>query len=150
MRQGETCVGGARLSVRSAGDRFPLPIEMDGFALEDHFPHLKGRRLTYGQIGRLCLLPEFRGGLVTRAMFLYLHEQVNLLEIAEVFGTATATMARLHSRTLTGIGLRDVTIRCDIKLPSYPMSAGTKFLLLHGINGAVTQSLHAPMACEVA
>lgn len=126
-RRGDTCVGGARLSVKTPRRPDLLPIEMDGFRIENHFPYL-GQK-SYGQLGRVCLLPELRDGTATRVMFWHIHRKAVALGLAELFGTATLVGTRTYKRHCRALGL-DAAIYLDIELPTYPMCDDLKFYLI--------------------
>ncbi len=130
--QGGRCIGGARLSVRTPDMPYPLPIEMDGFTLEDQFPRLRGGTARYGQIGRICLLPEFRGGKITRMMLGQLYRKIVSLDLQEIFGTCTTVHARAYKTTCVAMGLKHVRIYENIRLPAYPMCERERFILIGG------------------
>jgi len=132
IRQGNFCVGGARISVKTPRQTHPLPIEMNGFELEEHFPELKEKEMSYGQIGRFCLLPEFRGGDITNTLMWHLYRKVVALGLDEVFGTATIANARVYKQNCLAMGLKDVKIHRDIELPTYPMCEDIRFYLISG------------------
>jgi len=132
VRQGNCCVGGARISVRTPHQPHPLPIELDGFRLEEHFPELKEKKMRYGQVGRFCLLPEFRGGAVTSTLMWHLYRKVVALALDEVFGTATIANARVYKQNCISMGLKDVKIHRHIELPLYPMCEQIRFYLISG------------------
>jgi len=131
-RHGNLCIGGARLSVRTPRQPHPLPIEMNDFRLEKHFPELDQKQLRYGQIGRICLLPQFRGGTATRIMMWHLYRKVVALGLDRVFGTATIANARVYRQNCLGMGLKDVKIHQSIELPPYPMCEEIRFYLISG------------------
>lgn len=131
-RQEGRCIGGARLSARTPDMPHPLPIEIDGFTLEDQFPRLRGGTARYGQIGRICLLPEFRGGKVTRMMLTELYRKIVSLDLQEIFGTCTAVHARSYRTTCVAMGLKHVRIYDNIRLPAYPMCERERFILIGG------------------
>jgi predicted GNAT family N-acyltransferase len=129
-RRGEICVGGARLSAKTPRKPELLPIEIDGFRIEDHFPYL-GQK-SYGQLGRVCLLPELRDGTATRVMFWYIQRKAVALGLAELFGTATLVGTRTYKRHCRALGL-DASIYRDIELPTYPMCEELKFYLIKSV-----------------
>jgi hypothetical protein len=130
VRHGDACVGGTRLSYSVPGHRHPLPIEMGDFRLADHFPHLGGDDAHYGQVGRFCLLPEYRGGSVTREMLWHIHRRFAELGVRQVFATAPITNARAYMQNFAGMGLREPRLHQDIELPEYPMCEGLRFYLI--------------------
>jgi len=130
VRRGKLCVGGARLNTKTPRQPELLPIEMDGFKLEDHFPDLKHKEVSYGQIGRLCVLPEYRGGAVTRLMMWHLYRKSVALGLETIFATAPLIIARGHMKSSIAMGLKHTKVHLDIKLPEYPMCEGIRFYLM--------------------
>lgn len=128
VRRGEVVVGGARLSIKTLQQPDLLPIEMEDFRIEGHFPYLADAKLSYGQVGRVCLLPSLRDGSVTRVMFWHIHRQAFALGLHDLFDTATLVGARTYKRHCRALGL-DVEIYTDIDLPEYPMCDGLRFCL---------------------
>ncbi len=129
VRRGNFCVGGARINITSPRQPHPLPIEIGDFKIDDHFPQLRQKELSYGQLGRFCLLPEFRGGMITRMMFWHIHRKSVALGLSELFGTATKIGVRSYKRDCRAIGL-EAKIHPDIELPTYPMCDEIKFFLI--------------------
>ena len=114
--------------MKDADSSALLPIEMDGFRLEALFPALRGKR--YGQIGHVCLAPEFRGGTVMREMFGRLHLEAWSLGLSDIFGTAVMVNARAYRCACHSLGLRSTQI-LDVALPRYPMCGALPFHLFH-------------------
>jgi len=129
-RRGNLCVGGARLSVKTPRQPHLLPVEIDGFRLEDNFPHLKEKEMRYAQIGRFCLLPEFRGSSNTQMMLEHLYRKSVALGMDVVFGTAPLLNARVYMQNFSAMGLKGAKLHFDINLPDYPMCEEIKFYLI--------------------
>ena len=130
VRQGNLCVGGARLTVKTPRQPHLLPMEMDGFRIEEHFPDLRHREVGYGQIGRVCLLPEFRGGEVTRMMFWHLHRKTVVLGLEMMFATAPIFNARVNRKLCISLGIKDTAIYPSITIPPYPGCEEVKMYLM--------------------
>jgi hypothetical protein len=140
VRAGGRCVGGARLSITTAEEPHPLPIEMDRFRLADYFPRLRASGARYGQVGRMCLLPEFRGGQITRRLLACMHQEIVALDLYEIFGTCTPAHARAYKISCITMGLKRVRIYADIALPAYPMCERQPFVLIGGDVEPITHS----------
>lgn len=135
VRMGNFCVGGARLNIKTPRNTAPLPIEMDGFKFENYFPELATKEMRYGQLGRICLLPEFRGGDATRKMLWHVYRKAAALGLDIVFATAPLVNARLYMRVarfdFVDKGyLKDTCLHSEIELPKYPMCEEIKFYLM--------------------
>jgi predicted GNAT family N-acyltransferase len=130
VRQGKQCVGGARLSIKTPRQPDLLPIEINGFRLEAHFPELGQKELRYAQIGRFCLLPDFRGGTATQLMLWHLYRKSVALGMDVVFGTAPLLNARVYMQNFIAMGLKQAKVHFDINLPDYPMCEEIKFYLI--------------------
>ncbi|WP_372742561.1 hypothetical protein, partial [Neptunomonas sp.] len=59
-RDGDRCIGGARINGCSPKADTRLPIENDDFIIKDLFPDLSLEKHAYCQWTRLALLPEYR------------------------------------------------------------------------------------------
>ncbi len=139
VRRGDSCVGGARLSVKTPPKRHLLPDEMGDFRIERHFPELAHEQSRYGQVSRVCLLSELRGGDVTRRMYQCLYRKAVDLRLEVVFASASRPFARVHKLHCIEMGLKNVQIHCGIEVPEYPTCQGVKFYLLSGrIDGSLT------------
>ena len=115
-RRGGLCVGGFRMSVKTPEEPHPLPIEMGDFRLADHFPCLNERPIRCCQVGRLCLLPEFRGGDVTFELIRHITRKAVELKLEMFFATAPLLNARAYMKSCKAIGFTDVKIHFDIEL----------------------------------
>ena len=131
-RLGSVCVGGARLTIKTPERREPLPMEMNGFRIEERLPHVVSGAMRYGQIGRICLTEDFSGGSATRTLMWHLFRRVVDLDLKKIFGTAPMLNARLYRQHCMAMGLTDVTIHHDVVLPPYPMCDGLTFYLISG------------------
>jgi predicted GNAT family N-acyltransferase len=127
IRQGNMCVGGARLTTKSPRQPHLLPVEMGDFRIEKHFPHMQNK--TYGQIGRVCLLPEFRGGDVTKQMFEHFKRKAVALGWEVTFATAPLLNARNNTKLCRAVGL-ETKIHFDIDIPLYPMCEEVKMYFM--------------------
>lgn len=146
IRIGNLCVGGARMSTKSPRQPQALPIEFNDFKIENHFPQLKKKEMTYGQVGRICLLPDFRGGDITRRMFWHIHRKAVALGWSNIYATAAAFNARMIRKHCLAIGLKETKIHTEIELPPYPMCEEIKMYFLSiGINKAIIASANEPV-----
>jgi hypothetical protein len=133
VRRGKLCIGGARISVKTPRQPNLLPVEAANFRLEDHFPELRQKEMRVGQAGRFCLLPEFRGGAVTREMQRHITRKAIALNLDMFFATAPLLNARVYKQNCVALGFKDVKIHFDIQLPEYPMCEEVKFYLISGV-----------------
>lgn len=129
-RIGNQCVGGARLSVKTPRQPHLLPVELNDFRLEHHFPELAQKQMRYGQVGRFCLLPDFRGGQNTRMLLWHLYRKAAALNLDIIFGTAPMSNARVYLQNFAAMNLKEPKLHQDIELPRYPMCEEIKFYLV--------------------
>ena len=129
-RRGNFCVGGARLSIKTPRQPHLMPIEIDGFRLDHHFPELTQKEMRYAQIGRFCLLPEFRGGNATQILLWHLYRKSVALGMDVVFGTAPILNARVYMQNFSAMGLKTAKMHTNVTLPLYPMCEEIKFHLI--------------------
>jgi hypothetical protein len=133
VRRGNFCAGGARISIKTPRHNHLLPVEMDGFRLEHYFPQLAQKQMRYGQAGRFCLLPEFRGGDITRDLQRRITRKAVAWGLDMFFATAPLTNARVYKQNCLAIGFKEVKVHFDIELPVYPMCEDVKFYLISGV-----------------
>jgi hypothetical protein len=69
VRAGNQVIGGGRLFLRSMNDIMKLPTETDDFLLHEVLPELSTAHTIWGDIGRIAVLPEFRGKKVLKIGF---------------------------------------------------------------------------------
>jgi hypothetical protein len=69
VRNGDVVIGGGRLVLRSTNERKKLPMETDDFMLHKVLPGLSSPHTVWGDIGRIAVLPEFRGKKVLKIGF---------------------------------------------------------------------------------
>lgn len=129
VRMGNFCVGGARIHVKSPRKNELLPLEAGNFRLEEHFPQLRHKQMTYGQTGAIVLLPEFRSGEVSLEMFRRLHAKGVALNLDISFSFAPKYVIRLDRKNCSTIGLES-KIYHDIPMPVYKHLENIKFYLL--------------------
>lgn len=145
VRQGNFCIGGGRLSTKSPCQPHPLPVESNGFKVEDYLPHLGQKEITYGQAGRICLLPDFRGGDVTTRIIWHINRKAVALGWELMVATAPLLNARNNTKLCRRIGL-DTKIYFDIPVPPYPMCEGIKmYFMTINVNQSLVDSRTEPM-----
>jgi hypothetical protein len=69
-RIGNRVIGGARLVIKQPESPSLLPMEEDGFNLQEILPEYRLENQVHGEVGRFSILPEFCGG---NTLFLGLH-----------------------------------------------------------------------------
>ncbi len=129
-RIGNFCIGGARINVKTPRKPRLLPLEIGDFRIEEYFPHLHYKQLSYGQACMFALLPEFAGGDVSREMIKRICSKAAALNFSMLFGTCPILNARLYKQGCISIGLKNTEIRYDIELPLYPSLEEIKLYLL--------------------
>jgi len=141
VRRGNFCVGGARISTKSPRQPYPLPLEIDGFAIAEHFPVWEQQQKRYGQISGFCLLEEFRSVDIEHRMLQQLYRKMVALNLNVIFTLSEATDTQTNSWNYTAMGLNDVKIHQDINLSVYPPYAGRSLCLMSGeIDAALVDS----------
>lgn len=120
VRQGKVVVGGGRLFVTSPRKNKELPLELEDFRLADHFPELTERQMTYGEISRLVVLPDFRGEEMLRDIIVNMHRKCVAQGVDVLFAAAPLINVRSYRKISKSIGIKEVGIRTDIEIPPYP------------------------------
>jgi hypothetical protein len=123
------CVGGMRLNVKTPRKLELLPMEVDGFMLEKHFPYLRYKQMRYCQASGFALLHEFHGGEVSRVMIERILQKAHALNLEMLFATTPILNARLYRHDCFVMGWKDPKIHYDIVLPDDPTSEGIKLYL---------------------
>ncbi|MFC6668979.1 hypothetical protein [Marinobacterium aestuariivivens] len=116
-RDGDCCIGGARISGSTPGDPARLPVESDDFILEELFPELQRQRLSYCQWTRLAILPRYRTTEVLRAQCLALIKGSAELNYGYAFNVTGTVRARLYRRLHKNLGY-DYEICDHIHIPA--------------------------------
>jgi hypothetical protein len=127
-RDGDRCIGGARISGTTPTDPAQLPMECSTFILEEHFPELGQQTLSYCQWTRLALLPEYRTTEVLRAQCLALIKCSADLNYSYAFNVAGTARARLYRRLHKNLGY-DYEICDHIDIPAEREFADLEHLL---------------------
>lgn len=130
VRMGNQIVGGARINTKTPRKRNLLPMEINGFRLENYFPQLERKQLSYGQACSMVLLPEFRGGDIVREMVKRVCTKGAALNLAVLFATCPISNARLYKQACVSIGLVDTKVHLDIEMPLYEYLEEIKLYLL--------------------
>jgi hypothetical protein len=130
VRRGNFCVGGARINVKTPRRPHLLPMEINDFRLENFFPELGYRQLSYGQACMFVLLLEFRGGDVVKEMVKRVCYKAAALNLSFLFATCPWVNARLYRQACVSIGLTETRIHTEIELPLYRYLEGIKQHLL--------------------
>lgn len=127
----ERCVGGIRLSVSTPETPQLLPLEMNGFMLQELFPEIARNRESYSQWTRLALLPEYRTPEILQKMALMLIWQAKRLGCSYSFNVAGMNRARLYQRLHRVQGFHYEILR-DLKIPAEGSFRGLEHLLSVG------------------
>ncbi len=125
------CVGGARLSISTPESPQLLPLEINGFMLQELFPDIARNRESYSQWTRLALLPEYRTPALLQQIALMLIRQAKRLGCSYAFNVAGMSRARLYQRLHRIQGYNYEIIR-DLKIPSEGSFIGLEHLLSVG------------------
>lgn len=127
-RDGDKCVGGARISGRTRDHGRRLPLEQEGLDLQSWFPQLKHRCTAYCQWSRMALLPEYRAVDILRE-FCKATIGLSLRQGYEyAFNVAGMKQARLYKRLHSSLD-RDYRIFQNIPVPVERSFVGLPHLL---------------------
>ncbi len=112
-RDGDQCIGGARISgnlTRSGNDTKiqtqQLPLEHEGLDLGHWFPQLEQDQVAYCQWTRLALLPKYRNVDNVRNIVSALIESALQHGYQYAFNVAGMNRARLYKRMHSSLGYR--------------------------------------------
>ena len=121
-------VGGARISVRTPQAPNLLPMEKREVSLEHQIADLNLPQCRYGEYSRLALLPEYRGGGCTLAMYKALNRKSISLNLKFAFALSPLTQARSYRKIYQALGF-NYTILEDVVIPENPEYEGIKMCL---------------------
>jgi hypothetical protein len=131
-RIGNKCVGGVRLTHSSPRTNSLLPLETEDFRLAKVFPEIEHKQLKYGQFSGMVLSTEFRGGDVTRQMFLHLYRKVCALGIKIVFAATPISNAKAYKLNCSALGISNTHIVEGVDLPVNSKEGVLKHYLIRG------------------
>ena len=104
VRDGKTVVGGGRLSVSTPSHPMLMPLEADGFRLQELFPHLNLQHRNYGELSRLAVAQRYQDGECTSGLFRAVYRQCCLFNIEYLFGVGAASVVRVHRKVCCSLG----------------------------------------------
>ena len=94
----QQCIGGVRLSISTPESPLLLPLEINGFMLQERFPDIARNKESYSQWTRLALKLEYRASEVLHRMALVMIQQTKRLQCSYSFNVAGMNRARLYQR----------------------------------------------------
>lgn len=113
-RKGHFCVGGARLTISTTGDRVKLPLERGDYRITDHLPRLS--KYNYCEVGRTAVLPEYRDSNALAGLFKLSIDIARNHGCKYLVGVSPPAVARHFRRMYVSLGLEH-EIRKDIPVP---------------------------------
>ena len=136
-RIGNFCIGGVRLNIKSPRRPNLLPVEINGFRLEEHFSYLAHKEVTYAQASGFVILPELRSNEICFNLVKRMFARARSLNVHTMFAASPKINSRLYKMECVQLGIVNTVIHYDIKLPVY---ADTDYL--------VSSPVHEMPACE--
>ncbi|MEH6626405.1 MAG: GNAT family N-acyltransferase [Motiliproteus sp.] len=131
VKDGELCIGGARLSSSTSTNPGLLPMEKNGFLILREFPEIAHSNKGYCQWTRLALLPEYRTTTMLRMMTQVMINEVINQGYSYSFGISGLNRSRLYRRLHQAAGY-NYEIRRDVKIQEEGAFAGLEHLLSIG------------------
>lgn len=116
VRDGETCVGGVRITGCSLFGQSLMPLEHKGLNVSQMLPQLQLPLAPYCQMERLVLRPEYRGIDMLRSICRALIKGCASLGYHYAFNVTGIKRARLYKRVHSNLGY-NYKIFDRIKLP---------------------------------
>lgn len=132
-RIGNFCVGGVRLVSKTPRNPRLLPMEIDDFRLENYFPDLRHKQISYGQLSNLSLLPEFRNREISREMMKRLFSKADAMNLSMLFAASPKLNSRLYRQNCILMGFQNTKIYWDIELPVYQYLEEIKLYLMSSV-----------------
>lgn len=121
-------IGGLRLTVRRPGESVKLPLEVEGFYLNDLFPDLDLANETICEVSRFAVLSPYRvRGVADRMIEVIVKKNIKL-NCRYHFAIAPAIHQIRYKRTLSRLGVK-LQVCEDIPVPSLPVYEGIPMFL---------------------
>lgn len=105
-------------------------MEIAGFDIHAHFPQLEQKQMTYSEISRLVVLPDFRTLDVLRRLFIQLYRKGVAFGVGLSFAAAYMANVRSYRMMLNSIGVKKCVIHNEIKQKPTPGFENVNYYLL--------------------
>lgn len=129
-RQGKLCVGGARLTVRRAGEGWALPMEAGGrFALKQALSSWELDHFTHAEISDFVMLEDYNTKEMLYSLSENLNYQAKALDVAYGFCCASRSFALKVQKINNRIGLYRAGVRWSLRMPVSSAHADVKMYL---------------------
>jgi len=115
-RKGDVVIGGARLVISTPKNRIKLPLEEEGFQVQELFPDMNLENVGYCEFTRFVVLPEYRKGEACTEISRMLVNQAVKEGCLYQFCISPLLQSRNYRAVGKNIGVLHV-IRKDIKVP---------------------------------
>lgn len=121
MKMGE-CIGGGRMTLTNPSVPNVLPLESNGFYLDEAFPEYNLSECKYCEITRLAVKEEYRDGVVSSTIIRLIIDYVKATGVKYVFWVAPKIQARSYRLAIRNKEHDfDAVIRDDVTLPHKPV-----------------------------
>jgi hypothetical protein len=126
-RIGNHCIGGCRLTFANPAKKLGLPMEKEDFTIGGHVK-LPLKDVTYVEISRMAILPEFQNSLVMLELSRQLLKRGAEKKARYAFTLAPVPLSRNYRKAASLFGLK-WNIRYDIAVPDREEYEGIKMVL---------------------
>ncbi len=127
-RRGNHVIGGCRLTFHNAHASNRLPMEKSDFVLAEHLKDIPFSDVTYVEISRMAILPEFQNSVVLLELSRQLLKRGAEMKARYAFTLAPTTLARNYRKAASLFGLK-WEIRNDIQVPDREEYEGIRMVL---------------------
>ena len=127
----QQCIGGARLSISTPESPLLLPLEINGFLLQERFSEIAHNKESYSQWTRLALKLEYRIPEMLQRMALVMIQEAKRLKSSYSFNVAGMNRARLYQRLHRTQGFNYEILK-GLKIPAEGNLVGLEHLLSVG------------------
>lgn len=129
-RRGRLCLGGCRLTIREADEKWDLPMESDAFRLRDSFPELNLDRVRHAEISRFAIMEDSGGDDdIFYGLCKAMYDKVTRSNVSYMFVKSTYLMARNWRFVANSFGVKTTRIFNDLELPENPIHPDVKWYL---------------------
>lgn len=118
IMRGKQCLGGARLTMRVAGEATLLPMENQTFKLNECLPKLQLGKVSYAEMSDVIIKPGYRGNRVMEQLYRRVNLKARQLNIRYIFIVTSALAARRHVKSYQGLGFQ-ARLLPKIEMPAW-------------------------------
>lgn len=141
-RRGRLCIGGCRIIIREADEKWALPMEMNGFDLRKSFCDLPLNKVRHAEISRLTVMEDSGCDDILFNLYSVIYDKVTSSDIHYLFVKSPYTMARKWRFVANSFGVKTTKIVEGIHPVDETLSSEIKwYLTLSNLSGFCSDNI---------